>query len=227
MLHPDILTISYRHRHTIRQAFKDVVGFKNIVHFSLDLVRPDGQMVFFSSTPSHGYEVCSKGYGAYDATISPEYYRNKSFYWWDEVKHKRYSREIDYIKRVRHGFRHGFMMVRKWDDFYLIYSFASSSDSRRFVEQVEDERDHYLSLGDHIYSSMRESYSEYTGDFVPPKLDRFYPYRGGQPSAYQSDYFKTAGGVLLPKAKKKESSQNVHLRLVVDNKKSKLTHLDN
>ena len=58
MLHPDIHTISYKHRYQIKKIFGEILGTDGVSHFSLDLVRPDGEMIFFSSTPAHGFEIC-------------------------------------------------------------------------------------------------------------------------------------------------------------------------
>jgi len=225
VLHPDILTISYRHRAVIRRAFSDAIGFQNIIHFSLDLVRPDGQMIFFSSTPSHGYEVCSKGYGAFDSTISPEYYQNREFYWWSDVRHKRFSREIEYIKRVRHGFRSGFMMVRHWDDFHFVYSFAFNKAAPDFIEQAEDNRDQYFALGDHVYNLMRPVYFNYTDDYVPPKVNHFYPYQGGKPHHHLSQSPVSERTLLLPRGVHVPRSEHEaqSLKLIVDNPLSTLS----
>lgn len=198
MLHPEVLTISYKHRYEINRRFKEILGFLSIDHFSLDLVRPDGMMIFLSGTPSHGYEVCSKGYGAHDPTISADYYQNNEFYWWHDVKYGIYEKEIQYIREVKHGFRYGFMLVRQWDDFYLIYSFATVQRSRRFIEYVENAIDVLFEMGDHVYNSMRELYSEYTDDFVPPLIDKFYPYEGGKPKPRYSNYHQLKSGIYLP-----------------------------
>ena len=216
MLHPEVLTISYKHRYEINKRFKEILGFLQIDHFSLDLVRPDGLMIFLSGTPSHGYEVCSKGYGAHDATISANYYEHNEFYWWHDVEYGFYEKEIQYIREVKHGFCYGFMMVRRWNDFYLIYSFATVQRSRRFLQRVEDSIDVLFEMGDHVYNSMRELYSEYTEDMVPPLIDKFYPFEGGEPKARYSNYQQAKSGIYLPPVAIKPRART-KLELVVDN----------
>lgn len=214
MLHPKVLTISYERSYEIKQRFKEVLGLFQIKHFSLDLVRPDGQMLFFSGTPSHGYEVCSKGFGAYDPTIAPENYKNKEFYWWHELEGVRYVNEIEYIRQIRHGFKYGFMLVRRWDDFYLVYSFAAGKVSKNFIERIENSINELFEAGDYVYNSMRDIYAEYTGVYVPPLIDKFYPYVGGPPVARYSNVTSTPSGIFVSK---KNSTPYSPLRLMVDN----------
>jgi hypothetical protein len=211
MLHRDVLTLSYKFRYEIMRALDGVLGYLGLTHFSLDLVRPDGEMLFFSGTPSHGYDVCVRGFGGYDSTIAPESYQNHSFYWWDQVQHTRFGREINFIKKVRHHFECGFMLVRYWDGFYLIYSFASDHSGPDYQNSILEARDQLLQAGDHVYTLLRDIYSEYAGAFVPPLIHTFYPFIDGKPCLRISP-FKKRNGLFLP-----EGPARPHLKLIVDN----------
>ena len=189
MLHKDVLDISYQHQYKIRSVFKEILGIHDIDHFSLDLVRPDGEMIFFSGTPSHAYEICKRGYGAYDGIISPDYYKNYEFYWWKDAAHKAYANKIDTIRSEVLGLKHGFMLVRKWDDFHLIYSFATKNGSLDFQTNVINQINVFLKIGDWAYNEMQETYSEYTGNNEPPKIESFFTFEGGAPPArYTANY---------------------------------------
>ena len=215
MLHRDVLNISYKHRYEIKKVFKEILGIYGIDHFSLDLVRPDGEMIFLSATPSHGYEICKRGWGKYDGVISPEYYENFEFYWWKDARHKRYGQEINYIRNIKHKFKHGFMLVRKVDDFYLIYSFATKSCDPNFPSVIINKLNELFGAGDYIYNEMREIYAEYTGIWAPPLIEKFYPFHGGKPMArYTNNYQKTDSGILVAT---EECHNPTALRLVVDN----------
>ena len=215
--HKEVLTISYKHRFEIKKFFKHVLGLYSIDHFSLDLVSPEGEMIFFSGTPSHGYEICSRGFGEYDGAISPDYFKAYEFYWWKDVVHRRYHDEINYIRDIKHQFKHGFMLVRHWNDFYMIYSFATKSHQGEFPSVIINQLNHLFRLGDDMYNEMRDIYADYTGRYYPPKIMQFYPFQGGAPVArYDNQYQLSKGGVLF----KQPSSiiRTGSLQLVVNNK---------
>lgn len=189
MLHNDVLNISFTHLHQIKTIFNDILGIDGIEHFSLDLVNPMGEMLFFSGTPQHAFEICRRGLGKYDGIISSTYYENFEFYWWSEAAHKAYS---DKIKKIREGYlklKHGFMLVRKWNDFHLIYSFATKQSSPHFQSQVINNINSYLRMGDYAYSRMRETYSIYSGEHEPPLIEKFYSFEGGKPPARYTENF--------------------------------------
>ena len=189
LLHKDILTISYKHRFEILPVFKNILGLNGIEHFSLDLVSPDAEMLFLSGTPSHGYEICKRGYGPYDGIISPINYENFEFYWWKNATHRAYAKPINDIRENILGLKYGAMLVRKWNDFYLIYSFATKKSDPHFQSEVINKINEFLKMGDFAYNELREVYSEYCGHYEPPKIEKFYQFEGGIPPArYTNDF---------------------------------------
>ena len=181
MLHKDVLNISFLHRHKIKSVFGDILGIDGIEHFSLDLVNPNGEMLFLSGTPQHAFEICNRGLGQFDGIISPTYYENNEFYWWDDAYHKAFSSEIKKIREGYLGLKHGFMLVRKWNDFYLIYSFATKNSSHNFRMKVINKLDSFFKIGDYAYTMMRDVYGTYCSGFEPPVIDKFYNFEGGKP----------------------------------------------
>jgi hypothetical protein len=189
LLHQDVLYVSFKHHHVIKTVFSDILGLEGIEHFSLDLVNPDGEMIFFSGTPQHAYEICRRGLGKYDGIISPDYYRNFEFYWWTDAAHKAYANQIRNIREGLLRLKHGFMLVRKWDDFHLIYSFATKQKDSAFQSHVINKINFFLQMGDYAYSKMRELYSYYSGEYEPPIIEKFCPFEGGNPpSRYSKKY---------------------------------------
>ncbi len=140
-------------------------------------------MLFFSGTPQHAFEICNRGLGQYDGIISPKYYENFEFYWWTDATHKAYAEEIRKIREDMLDLKHGFMLVRKWNNFYLIYSFATKKTDPTFQSVVVNKINSFLKMGDHVYSLMRETYSIYTGNYSPPVIESFYSFEGGKPPA--------------------------------------------
>ena len=198
MFHKDLLNISFQHQYKIKKAFGQILGIKGIGHFSLDLVRPDSEMIFFSGTPAHAYEICKHGYGEYDGIISPDYYQNYEFYWWKEAHHKAFADKITEIRENVLGLKHGFMLVRKWNNFHLIYSFATTSCDPHFQSMVINNLNTFLKMGDFAFMEMFDVYCEYTGQYEPPEIENFYAFEGGKPpSRYTKNYKHTDESALI------------------------------
>lgn len=181
MLHKDVTEISFTHRFDIFSVIKNILKNDLVQHFSLNLVRPDGEMLFFSGTPSHAFEICNKGFGDFDGIISPENYQNKEFYWWKDAGHKAYQDEIQYIRRCMLNLHDGFMLVRNFDDFYFMYSYAFKKHIEGVDILVEKELNTFLQMGDTAYMKLRDIYRGYCGNYFPPKIKQFYPFEGGAP----------------------------------------------
>lgn len=195
--HKEVLNISFRHKYQIKKVFKNILGLYNIDHFSLDLVMPSGEMVFFSGTPSHCYEICRRGYGQYDGIISPDNYENYEFYWWENTYHEKFSDKITQIREGVLGLKNGFMMVRKWNDFYFIYSFATKHRDLKFQSMIVNNINKLLEIGDFCYTEIRQIYAEYTGDLEPPGIEKFYPFEGGRPPPRYTENFLLKNEVLI------------------------------
>ena len=87
------------------------------------------------------------------------------------------------------GLKHGFMLVRKWNDFHFMYSFATKSPNTFFEDVVLKNLNEFLKLGDQAYMRLRNLYANYCGRFEPPIIEQFYPYIGGMPPArYTRDF---------------------------------------
>lgn len=193
-LHKDLLNILYSSYYQTKKTTDEIRGLFGIDHFSLDIADPNGMMLFFSNTPAHGFEICKRGYAQYDGIISPRHYKSHEFYWWKNAAHKKYSDKIEEIRQGVLGLRDGFMLVRRWNGFYIIYSFATRTKSDDFKFSVVNNLNEYLAIGDYVYDNLRAEYSRYCTDFDPPTIEKFYPFEGGEPPArHTKDYKKPSG----------------------------------
>lgn len=181
MLHKDVSGISYKHYYNVHNVIKKTMGYDLIQHFSLNLVRPDGEMLFLSGTPSHAHEICSRGLGEFDGIISENNYTNYEFYWWKDAAHKAYADDIEYIRNKVLYLHDGFMLVRKFDDFYLIYSYAFRKEINDANSLVVNNINNFLKMGDDAYMLLREQYEQYCDKYTPPVIKQFYPFLGGKP----------------------------------------------
>ena len=190
-LSPDVVNISFRHRKEISRVFNDVLGLHDIDHVSIDIVNAQNELIYFSTTPSMGYNLISSNMWLYDGSISPTFFKSYSFYYWDQTYHQNFFDAIKKIKETEHGFSFGFTLVRKVNGFYILYSFATRGNTLERKLFFQSHVDELLKIGDFCYKSIRSLYALY--------------YDEKSPTLTEQPLFLTT------------SKQQTNIRLVVDN----------
>ena len=170
-LFPDVVYISFRHRKEISRIFNDVLGLHDIDHISIDIIDTDNTLVYFSTTPSMGYNLITGNLWPYDGSISPTYFGSYPFYYWDQTYHQKYFHHIKKIKETDYGFAFGFTLVRKIAGFHILYSFATRNNDPEkkllFLSNTSD----LLKIGDFCYKSIRDIYACYCDPKSPPIMN--------------------------------------------------------
>lgn len=170
-LHKDILLISPLNYTRIRKAYKQVLGLNGIDHLSINMVNPEGEIVFLSSTPATGQNVCGTDLWRYDFSIHPEMYENKKFYWWDACYATGMKKVLKFEKETKNKLNCGFICTRKVEDFHLMYSFATREPDLEIRENIEKYQNVFVDMGDYCYGLVRDLYERYSGGYHPPVLN--------------------------------------------------------
>jgi hypothetical protein len=82
------------------------------------------------------------------------------------------------------------MLVRHWNNFYIIYSFATHRKNSDFQSMVVNNLNQFLEIGDYVYSNLRDEYTKYCFNFEPPIIEKFYPFVGGTPMPRYTKNYK-------------------------------------
>jgi hypothetical protein len=170
-LHDEASTLSFREKFKIMQSIRPHLGHLRLGHISLDLCSPDDVMLFLSSNPTTGYNICSTPLWKMDGSISPTYFKNNCFYWWDDAYIADAADAIMVRKESAHGLSRGFMLCKKVNEFYFVYSFGleqNHDDNERFVQE---HRDAYMLIGDKVYADLRDVYQKYCPNFEVPVIE--------------------------------------------------------
>ena len=170
-LHKDILLISPLNYTKIRKAYEQVLGLNAIDHLSINIVNPDGEMVFLSSTPATGQNVCGTDLWRHDFSIHPETYENKKFYWWDECYAQGMKKILKFEKETKNNLSCGFICTRKVEGFHLMYSFATREVDPGIRDNIKEYQSEFIHMGDHCYGLVRDIYERYSGGYHPPILN--------------------------------------------------------
>ena len=132
-------------------------------------------MLFLSSNPTTGYNICSTPLWKLDGSISPTHFKNKSFYWWDETYMPEAASAIMLRKENAHGISRGFMLSKEVNGFFFVYSFGLEQNHLDNETYVQEHRDAYMQVGDFVYSALRDIYQEYCPEFLVPHLTKAPP----------------------------------------------------
>lgn len=162
-LHKDVLSISLYEYTDIKKAYTDVLGLNAIDHLSINIVNPSGEMVFLSSTPYTGINVCSGDLWLYDSSIHPNTYENKEFYWWNDCYAPKMKEILKREKEIKNNLYFGFVFSKKVENFYLLYSFATKEKDPEIKKIIENHKNTFIDMGDYCYSGIRSLYERYCG----------------------------------------------------------------
>lgn len=183
--HPDVLTIPFSHKKEQSRIFRDVVGLCGVTYISVELINPSGEYLFFSSLNAVNFNVISQHLWPYDGSMSLTFIKNESQFFWKDTFHPIYKHQLYQVKQQAFGFKWALSLVRKLQDFYVVYGFASqaaclSSEGVAFSNEL-------LRLGDYCYRQIRPIYQLYLNHEEAPLLKCFIPYESGEPKNKKMD----------------------------------------
>lgn len=169
-LHKDILLISLKNYTQIKKTYSAVLGLNAIDHLSVNIVNPDGEIVFLSSTPYTGINVCGGDLWRYDSSIHPSTYENKNFYWWEDCYSVNMKALLKLEKEDKNNLSFGFIVTKKIQDFYVLYSFATKEKDPDIKELIQKYKNVFVDMGDYCYSEIMPLYEQYSSGHNPPCL---------------------------------------------------------
>lgn len=189
-LHPKAYEISFRHRQEIARKFRDVLGIWGIHHISIDIISPGEELIYFSTTPSMGYNLIHNQLWQHDGSISPTYYKERPYYYWHQTYDKNFYQQIKQVKEADYGFAFGFTLVRLVEGFYILYSFATRNKDQETKDFFERNTAHLLKMGDYCYKLIREIYKCYLKNEPPIIRAPFRPRIIEKSTNYERPYLK-------------------------------------
>jgi hypothetical protein len=83
-----------------------------------------------------------------------------SFRFWDELYSDKFKNILRTEKQYRFGFLYGFYIMKKINDLFVIYSFATKSQKDR--TRFEKSTNTLASIGDYFFNDTKAIHSAYT-----------------------------------------------------------------
>lgn len=172
-LHKDLLVISLLHYSKIRKAYSEILGLNAIDHLSINMVNPEGEIVFLSSTPATGQNICAGNLWHYDFSIHPQVYENQPFYWWHNCYAEGMQQLLKSEKETKNNLSYGFVFSQKTpENFHILYSFATREADPEVCSDIEQHQNLFIAMGEHCYNLVRPIYEQYAGAYAPPVLKK-------------------------------------------------------
>lgn len=163
-LHKDAMLMSYENMAKIRQVYDEVIGIHDIDHVSINIVDPSDEMLIVSYNPAISHTIIKDGSYIYNGSISPDFYKKKHIYTWDEAYDPKVKNKIKFNMQIKHGINLGCVLIRQIHGFYILYSFATKKDGQNLLGNIKENTSLYYSIGDHCLDLIKDLYAIYSNN---------------------------------------------------------------
>lgn len=175
-LHPDAKIISFEHKLFILHTFnKNIQGLLGIDYFSLIIVDTQNVVSLYSTCPSLEFNLISDNLWEQDGIFNSENHQDGAFVFWDELYPPTFKNTLIKEKETKFGFLYGFYVMKQFNDLFVIYSFASKSQSDK--EVYRKSKDTLSRIGDCFFNELKGIYCQYIAQgnetFSLPKRSSF------------------------------------------------------
>ena len=167
-LHPDAIEILFENRRLIKNVFLNLKGLYGITHMGMACIDPSHELIVFSTTPNIECNLIHQNLWAKDHCYTPDSSQKNALLWWDYQ-----DENIEKIKLKNNRLTLGMTIFRPIGDFFFIYSFATNEAAEGLRQFYNDNLFGLIDMGDYFYKSLRELYSSYALNHVPPQLKEF------------------------------------------------------
>lgn len=154
VLHNQAATMSFENCYKLGKIYKEVIGLRNIHHFSINVVDKEGKMSILSYNPQIAYNIFKDGTYRYNGSISPDYYNKKDFYTWDETYDRRFRETLKNNMERKNGINKGFVLIKRTSDLTLLYSFATKKNGDDFTSDIIHDKNYFYSIGNHCFDQI-------------------------------------------------------------------------
>lgn len=127
IVHPRAQEILFEQKRKISKIFREVIGHYEMDHLSIAVIKKNNELFFFSSTPSIEFNLIEKNLWAYDGSYHPDFYQTPQCQLWSKLYHPDKLMELRFIKQIMTGYASGFSAAIEFNNFHLVYSFATKS----------------------------------------------------------------------------------------------------
>lgn len=168
--HKEILTISLFNLKEIKEAYQKVLRLNYLDHLSINIINPNKEIIFLSSTPQTGSNVCSSDLWLQDSSIHPKTYEHQKFYFWEDCYAKDFKAILKKEKELKNGLYCGFICAQKVEEFYILYSFATRFSDPKIKAHLHSSRNILKEMGNYCYNNIKPLYQRLYPNMKAPEI---------------------------------------------------------
>lgn len=160
-IHPMADVFLFEHKRAVSRVFRDIIGHCEVNHLSIALINDQNEIIFLSYTPSMEYNLIQSGLWAYDGTYHPDFYKASSCKHWDGLYHSNRYHDLVHLKQIRTGFKAGVSISTEIDNLFIVYSFATKSNTASAATQLLYKRVRLTQMGWYCLQKLSKFISPY------------------------------------------------------------------
>jgi len=168
VLHEKAAVMSFENCYRPGKIYKEIIGLRNVNHFSLNVVDQHGKMSILSYNPQIAYNIFKDGSYRYNGSISPDFYNHRDLYTWDESYDPTFYQKLKNKMERKNGIEKGVVLIQRTDKMTLLYSFATKSDGNEFLSDIQSNTDFFYGMGEHCFNLVAPIYEKYITPNPPP-----------------------------------------------------------
>ena len=161
VLHEKASVMSFENCFRLGKIYKEIIGLRNVIHFSLNIVDPQGRMSILSYNPQIAYNIFKDGSYRYNGSISPDFYNHKDLYTWDEAYDPAHYQILKNNMERRNGIDIGVVLIKRVEQMTFLYSFATNENGFDFLSDIQSNLSFFYGLGDHCLNLIKPIFEQY------------------------------------------------------------------
>ncbi len=166
VLHEKAAIMSFENCFRLGKIYKEIIGLRNVNHFSLNVVDTQGKMSILSYNPQIAYNIFKDGSYRYNGSISPDFYNYRDLYTWDEAYDPTCYHTLKNTMERKNGIQMGVVLIKRTENLTFLYSFATKLDGHEFLLDLQENTKFFYGMGEHCASLITPIYEKY----IPPEL---------------------------------------------------------
>lgn len=145
--HPMAKELLFKHYHSLRRIFSNVLGQLETDYISISLINSSSQLLIFSSSPSAELNILEKELWQLDKSYQAEFvYQDKPMSW-DSIYKRGGSKSLYKYKLTNLGLTEGLIIPSSFESYRAIFSFGFKYFDPTISEMMEQTPNPLLAMG--------------------------------------------------------------------------------